>query len=374
MMNAYTADPMNQPPPGYEAQQHPYPVESMQLPAPNSAVSWAAVLAGAVAAAALSLILLLLGTGLGMAAVSPWTFEGMGAEALGISSIVWLAVMQLLSAGMGGYLAGRLRTRWLDAARDEVFFRDTAHGFLAWAVATLLTAAVLTSAVSAIVGAGVQAGASVVGGAASSAAMAAGGALTGRERPAEAGNESAINYLVDTLFREPGETRAGSAGTAPGATPGAAPGSATDTAAGTSPATPGSPGASPSTDTASTSNNTPRSTPAPGRSAVQDSAEVARIFMNADLSQPLPPEDQRRVAQIVAQRTGLSQPEAEQRVSQNYAQMQTRLQQAEDRARATADEARKATAASALWLFVSLLFGAFVASLAATLGGRQRDA
>ena len=43
-------------------------------------------------------------------------------------------------------------------------------------------------------------------------------------------------------------------------------------------------------------------------------------------------------------------------------------------AKETADEARKASAYAALWIFVSLLIGAFVASLAATLGGRQRDA
>ena len=61
-------------------------------------------------------------------------------------------------------------------------------------------------------------------------------------------------------------------------------------------------------------------------------------------------------------------------MSQNYQQLQTRLKQAEDKARAGADEARKVTAKSALWLFVSLLFGAFVASLGATLGGRQREA
>jgi len=343
MINTYSTDPMNQPTGVYEPVGQ-YPGEAQ--PAPAGAVSWAAIFAGAVGAAALSLILLILGTGLGLTAVSPWSDEGIGAKTLGMSTIVWLAMMQLLSAGMGGYLAGRLRTRWLDAARDEVFFRDTAHGFLSWAVANLLTAALLTSAVSSILGAGVQAGASVVQGAASSAAMAAGGAMAGRQGTADAGNSGnnpAIDYFVDTLFREP--------------------------AAPSAPAAPST--AAPETDTPPPATELPRA--APGRSAAQDSAEVARIFMNAELSQPLPPDELRRVAQIVAQRTGLSQQEAEQRVSQNYAQMQNRLEEAETNARATADEARKATAASALWLFVTLLFGAFVASLAATFGGRQRD-
>lgn len=65
---------------------------------------------------------------------------------------------------MGGYLAGRLRTSWTDVHTDEVYFRDTAHGFLAWAVSSLATAALLTSVIGSIVGGGVQAGASVVGG------------------------------------------------------------------------------------------------------------------------------------------------------------------------------------------------------------------
>src|SRR5688572_9428782 len=104
----------------------------------GSAVSWAAVLAGAVGAAALSLVLFLLGTGLGLAAVSPWASEGISGKAAGVSTILWVTFVQLMAAALGGYLAGRLRTRWVTVHTDEVFFRDTAHGFLAWAVATLL--------------------------------------------------------------------------------------------------------------------------------------------------------------------------------------------------------------------------------------------
>lgn len=350
--------------------------DSFPRPTANtSAVSWAAVFAGAAAAAALGLILLILGTGLGMTAVSPWANEGISATTFGVTTIVWLTISQLLSSGMGGYLAGRLRTKWPDAARDEVYFRDTAHGFLSWAVATLVTAAMLTSAVGAIVGAGVQAGASVASGAASSAVMAAGGAMAGRDGSAGSSSSAMgngpIDYFVDTLFRDAGEPAGPStADTSPAPTPSP---SSTDTS---TDSLAGSPSITPDTSTAppapASATRSPLAMP-PGRSAAQDSAEVARIFMNADLSQPLPAEDQRYVAQIVAQRTGLTQQEAEQRVSQNYAQMQNRLEEAETKARSAADDARKATAYSALWLFVSLLLGAFVASLAATFGGRQRD-
>ena len=105
-------------------------------------VSWAAIVAGAVGAAALSLILLILGTGLGLSSVSPWSGQGASAATLGMAAIVWLTFTQLAAAGMGGYLAGRLRSRWHGTHVDEIYFRDTAHGSLAWALATILTAAV----------------------------------------------------------------------------------------------------------------------------------------------------------------------------------------------------------------------------------------
>ncbi len=100
-------------------------------PAAASAVSWGAIVAGAAAAAALSLILLMLGVGLGLSAVSPWARDGVSATTFGVSTIVWLTLTQLLASAMGGYLAGRLRTKWAAAHSDEVYFRDTAHGFLA---------------------------------------------------------------------------------------------------------------------------------------------------------------------------------------------------------------------------------------------------
>ena len=105
----------------------------------RSGVSWGAIFAGAVAAAALSLVLYLLGSGFGFAAASPWSDNS--GVALGISAILWLTFTQLAASAVGGYLAGRLRVKWASVRTDEVYFRDTAHGMLAWAVATLLTAA-----------------------------------------------------------------------------------------------------------------------------------------------------------------------------------------------------------------------------------------
>src|SRR5471032_654609 len=128
----------------------------------SSGVSWGAVIAGAFAAAALSLALLSLGTGIGLSAVSPWANAGASARAIGWTAIGWLVLMQVIASSVGGYLAGRLRTRWVSVHTHEVYFRDTAHGFLVWAVGLVLTAAFLTSA-----------GTSMVGGASRASAMAA---------------------------------------------------------------------------------------------------------------------------------------------------------------------------------------------------------
>ncbi|MGA9222746.1 MAG: hypothetical protein WBZ57_16285, partial [Pseudomonas graminis] len=160
-----------------------------------SGVSWGAIFAGAAGAAALSLILVLLGSGLGFSAMSPWANEGASAKTIGISTVVWLALTQIVASGLGGYLAGRLRVKWANMHGDEVYFRDTAHGFLSWAVATLVAAALIVGSVSGIVGSGVKAGATAVAGVAGTAATAAGSA---------AGNTSSdqYGYYIDSLFRD----------------------------------------------------------------------------------------------------------------------------------------------------------------------------
>ena len=182
-----------------------------------SAVSWGAILAGAAGAAALSLILLILGTGLGLSSVSPFASAGVTAATFGVSTILWITFTQLAASGLGGYLAGRLRTRWAATHVDEVYFRDTAHGFLAWAVATLATAAMLTSAIGGILGTGANAAGAVAGGAATTAAAAVPAAAGAMK---SGGTASADNgYFVDSLFRKDA-TAAAVAGSAPAATAG----------------------------------------------------------------------------------------------------------------------------------------------------------
>src|ERR1700733_9213086 len=122
-------------------------------------VSWGAVIAGAFVAAALSLALLSLGTGIGLSSVSPWASVGASASAIGWTTIAWLILMQLIALSIGGYLAGRLRTKWVSVHAHEVYFRDTAHGFLVWAVGLVLTAAFLASAATSVIGGATRTGA-----------------------------------------------------------------------------------------------------------------------------------------------------------------------------------------------------------------------
>src|SRR5207249_11049127 len=95
-------------------------------------VSWGAIIAGGVAASALTLMLLVFGVGMGFATVSPWSNAGISSTTRSIGAGLYLIVVAMLSSTIGGYLTGRLRTKWVGVHTHEVYFRDTAHGFLAW--------------------------------------------------------------------------------------------------------------------------------------------------------------------------------------------------------------------------------------------------
>ena len=257
------------------------PVEENGIPA----VSWAAVAAGAIAAAALTLVLLAFGAGLGFSVVSPWGNSGVSASTFQIETGLYLIVVAMLASTIGGYIAGRLRTKWVGVHTHEAFFRDTAHGFLAWGLATVLGAAILTAAASDI----------------------AGRASSGLA-PAAAGSGGPVDYYVDALLRS-------------------------------------NPLAGPGTADLETARR-----------------EIARILTAGLRDGDVRATDRPYVVQVVAARTGLSQADADKRVSDVINQAKTDL-----------DNARKAAAKLSLWLTASLLIGAFSASLAATEGGYVRD-
>ena len=150
---------------------------------------WAAIVGGALAAMAVSIILFTAGSGFGLSTVEPWSFANRSPAEFAIGAGIWLIVMQWLSSALGGYMAGRLRTKWVGLRTDEVLFRDTAHGFLAWALATVIVAALFAL--------GTTVAATAVAGAAPDAAQAA-AALTEQAREAAANFSAftAISLLV----------------------------------------------------------------------------------------------------------------------------------------------------------------------------------
>ncbi|MGZ2405040.1 hypothetical protein [Rhizobium ruizarguesonis] len=164
------------------------PVESSK-----SAMTWGPIFGGAAAAIGVTLILLLLGSGVGLTMVSPWSGQSSSLGTVGVTAAIWLVVVQWLSSALGGYITGRLRTKWAAVHTDEVFFRDTAHGFISWALATIFVAGFLASSLTSLAGAGAQA----VG----SAATAAGTA-------ASSTSDLPTAYFTDALLR-PEQARAG---------------------------------------------------------------------------------------------------------------------------------------------------------------------
>ena len=277
-----------------------------------SAVNWGAIIAGAFAASTLTFFLMLVGSGLGLTMVSPWSNESASITTFAVSTAIWLVIVQWLSSGLGGYLTGRLRTKWVGVHTDETFFRDTAHGFLAWALATLVVVGVLGSALTAVVGTGVQAASTV----ASGAAMGASAGATANA--GTSGGSDVTSYFVDELFRPTDPTRL------------AAPGAEGDATA---------------------------------------AAQASRILVTSAAAGEVSADDKAYLGQLVSARTGLSQPDATARVDAVLA----KIEQAKVAAQEAADTARKAGATFALVGALSLIIGAFIASAAAALGGKQRD-
>ena len=272
----------------------------------QSAASWPAIIAGAFVAAAVSLILFALGSGLGFAAMSPWPGKGVSGTSVAVTAAIWLVLTQWISAGVGGYIAGRLRTRWVGTHTHEVFFRDTAHGLITWAVASVLVAATLAAALSATIG-----GAGHLMGAAAQHSMHAESQNSSEMMPKAV---SLADYNLDRLLRR------------------ADAGAVTQTAADPKP-------------------------------------EVAQIMANAVATGSLAEGDRAYLTQVVAQRAGVSPQDAQKRVDDFTAS----AMEAEAKVRAAADTARKRAAEASVYLALSLLVGAFVASVSAALGGRLRD-
>ena len=289
-----------------------YPHHQSGAESTRGVVSWGAVIAGAVIAAAITAMLNIGGIGFGFISMSPWHNEGSSGSALAIGSIVWLCVVQIIAYGVAGYVAGRLRTKWTDAADDEVYFRDTAHGFLVWALSAVVAMILLGMTVMSAVSGTAKVGATLAGAGAGAAS-----AVAGQAAHAGADNLS-LDYFTDTLLRP--------------------------------------------NDLVNSNNR--------GDMHQEASRILARSLESGKLSDA----DQDYLVKLVAQQVGVDEATARQRLKQVEEQAKQAAQKVEQNACKVADRARKAAAAFSLWAFVSLLLGAFVASFFATLGGRARRA
>jgi hypothetical protein len=260
----------------------------------KSAASWPSIIAGAFVAAASTVILVALGSGIGFASISPWPDRGASVTSFAVTTAIWLIVTQWVSAALGGYLAGRLRTRWMGTHPHEVFFRDTAHGFITWAVATILVVAV----------------------GASSLMIARPGGEAGRMGASSApltANSPVSAYEIDKLFRSSNFGGAALLGDA--------------------------------------------------------RMEAAHIAANAFVEGSFPGADRAYLVDQLSARTGTSQADAQARVDSFIAA----INQAQTKLKAEEDSARKAAAEASIYLALSMLIGAFIASVSAALGGRIRD-
>jgi len=311
----------------------------------RSAVSWGAVIGGAFAAGSISVILVILGSGLGLASVSPWSNQGASAGTLTVMTVIWIIVGQWLSAALGGYLTGRFRTRWTGIHAHEEYFRDSANGFVTWAVATVVVAVLLSSALTSLTGGALRGAATVAGGAAQGTTQAAG---TNGNRMAGGSATDPSAYFIDTMFRSDTPTANATGANATGA-------NAT--------------GANATGANATGANATGANASGANASAQDVKAESGRIMAKSLKDGQLAAPDKTYLAKLVAARTGLSQADAEKRVDEVYAQ----AKDAEAKAKQAADDARRAAAKLAIWTALSMIIGAFIAAVAAALGGAHRD-
>jgi hypothetical protein len=250
--------------------------------------AWPAIIGGAFAAISLALLLLILGAGFGLASVSPWAHTGASATTVTVMTGVWLVVLHWLTSGLGGYLTGRLRVKWTGLHTHEVFFRDTANGFLSWAVASVAGTILVVSTTAFVVS-----GTAAVATSATTLVPSA--------------------YLLDRLFR---------------------------------------------TERVTTSDT-----------IADDKAQAGRIILNALMAGEIPAPDKAYLAQLVSAQTGVTQGEAQQRVDQIIADTKS----AENKVQQGADATRKAGATLAIFTGLAMLIGAFIACVAAVLGGLRRD-
>jgi hypothetical protein len=269
-------------------------------------VEWGAIFAGAVLAAALSFVFLTFGAAIGLSAASPWPNSGASVKFLAGLAVFWAMVQQIGAFMAGGYVAGRMRSRWNETTQHEVEFRDGLHGGLVWAVGLVIGVAILMASAGAAARTGIE--------------------TAGKAAAMTASTTDPTDLLLDTMLRPATVAQATPQNAPPAGTPAARP--------------------------------RPASATSPDDSRAEMSRIIASSVVNGSLSAP----DRAYLAQIVAQRTGVPQPEAEKRVNEAFTA-----------AREAADKARRATILTGFVTAASLVISFGAAWWAALKGGQHRD-
>lgn len=117
---------------------------------PHQLISWSALLAGVVLVVAIQLVLSLLGASIGFGTVDVTAGDTPSASAFGTGAGVWWVVSACISLFVGGYVAA-----WL--AGVELRIDGLWHGLVTWALVTLLTVYLLSSAIGGIASGGASA-------------------------------------------------------------------------------------------------------------------------------------------------------------------------------------------------------------------------
>jgi MFS family permease len=126
-------------------------VATVPVETATSFLQWTPVVAGAFVASAVSLILIAFGTAIGFSTVSSSPSWRDASATLAFASGLYLLLTAIVSFGVGGYVAGRLRERWHPGAHSDVVeFRDGVHGVLAWALAVVITGLIATATAASI--------------------------------------------------------------------------------------------------------------------------------------------------------------------------------------------------------------------------------
>lgn len=264
-------------------------------------ISWGAVFGGVVIALATQLILNLLGVGIGAATFDPASSTNASATTFSVGAAIWWTISGILAALAGGYAAGRLAGQPRAASGGW-------HGLTAWALATLVIFALLTTTLGAIAGGALGFLGNVAGGAAQS--------LGATAQTAVQAAAPTLSQAADPLARIEKAVRDASGGNDP--------------------------------------------------AALRDAAVSAvRAAMTSDPAQAQEARD--RAAQALAKAQGVPIEDARAQIGRYEQQYRQAMDQARQQATAAAQTATTAVSRGALFGSIALLLGA----IAAWLGGRM---